>query len=84
MKSLHRIGLSRDSLREDECMKLGFPLESAYDFSAIEAGPMPKFHANSDAVIVGKNLSDLLISNWKNLCLAQSLSVLNYLICSIF
>ena len=63
MKSLHRIGLSRDALREDECMKLGFPLESAYDFNAIEAGPMPKFHANADAIIVGENLSHWLISN---------------------
>ena len=75
MKSLHRIGLTRDTLREDECMKLGFPLESAYDFNAIEAGPMPKFHGNADAIIVGKNLS-LADFELKHLHFVQSLSVL--------
>ncbi len=39
---------------EEEAMKLGFPATGNFDFSAIEAGPMPRYPHNMDAVIAGK------------------------------
>ncbi len=38
---------------DEEAMKLGFPLSNNFDMSAIDTGPMPTFHGNSDAVIAG-------------------------------
>ena len=53
IKSLTRIGLSRNDFGEEEAMKYGFPLTAPIDFHAIDLGPMQMYQGNSNAVIAG-------------------------------